>query len=281
MTVFLIIISIIVTIMVGVIIFDSNRFVIREYTIETDKTEKDVDILFLSDLHCKEFGKENSRLLKAVSDIEADICLMAGDMIDANPGKSTDPSVKVLSYINKKMPVICSFGNHEYRTKLYPDVYGSMYNDYCKQLQGEGLRLYDNEKTSMFGMDVYSLSIDRKYYKRFTTPVMPLSEITNKLGTPSEDTFSVLLAHNPDYFNEYTEWGADLILSGHVHGGIVRIPGIGGVLSPRVTFFPKYDGGIFSKGISRMIVSRGIGAHSIPLRMFNPAEIIIIHIKRS
>ena len=98
------------------------------------------------------------------------------------------------------------------------------------------------------------------------------------LGDIDESCFNILLAHNPQYFKEYAGWGADLTLSGHIHGGLVRLPFLGGVVSPMVTFFPKYDGGVFYENDKEMILSRGLGTHTIPIRMFNPGELNIIEI---
>ena len=86
------------------------------------------------------------------------------------------------------------------------------------------------------------------------------------------------MAHNPDYFEEYAAWGADLVLSGHVHGGMMRLPILGGVVSPAFKLFPKYDGGLFQQGKSTMILSRGLGMHTIPIRIFNPGELILLKI---
>jgi len=88
-----------------------------------------------------------------------------------------------------------------------------------------------------------------------------------------------LIAHDPDYFPKYADWGADLVLSGHVHGGMVRVPFWGkGVVSPNVRLFPKYDGGEFTIGKSRMLLSRGLGMHTIPIRLFNPGEILEVEL---
>ena len=79
------------------------------------------------------------------------------------------------------------------------------------------------------------------------------------------------------FFDAYAGWGADLTLSGHIHGGIVRIPGIGGVISTSYRLvFPKYDGGYYEQNQKKMIVSRGLGSHTIPVRLFNPAELVVI-----
>ena len=91
--------------------------------------------------------------------------------------------------------------------------------------------------------------------------------------------YNILLMHNPDYFPNAAQWGTDLVLSGHVHGGIVRIPGWKGVASPNIRFFPKYDGGKFEEGESVMILSRGLGVHTIPFRLFNPGELIVLDLE--
>ena len=91
--------------------------------------------------------------------------------------------------------------------------------------------------------------------------------------------FQILMAHNPEYFRTYRRWGADLVLSGHVHGGIVRLPFFGGVISPRVRLFPQYDGGHFTKENKDLIVSRGLGSHTIPFRLWNPGELVEIELK--
>ena len=98
------------------------------------------------------------------------------------------------------------------------------------------------------------------------------------LGPVREGEYGILLAHNPAYFEAYASWGADLTLSGHVHGGIMRLPWLGGVLSTSLTLFPKYDGGEFCRGERRMIVSRGLGSHTVPIRIFNPAELVVVEL---
>ncbi len=94
-----------------------------------------------------------------------------------------------------------------------------------------------------------------------------------------KDRFQILIAHNPQYFKEYAGWGADLTLSGHVHGGIVRLPLLGGVVSPSLALFPKYSGGRYQQAGRTMILSRGLGTHTINVRMFNPGEVSLIEIK--
>ena len=91
--------------------------------------------------------------------------------------------------------------------------------------------------------------------------------------------YEILLAHNPVYFDAYKKWGADLVLSGHLHGGIIRLPGIGGLITPQAIPFPKYSGEMTTEGEQTIIVSRGLGTHTINLRFLNEAEMIVIHLR--
>lgn len=99
------------------------------------------------------------------------------------------------------------------------------------------------------------------------------ADLENDLGRRRGCT--VLLAHNPLLLDSYAGWGADLVLCGHVHGGLVRLPFLGGVLSPERKFFPKYDKGLYEKDGTKMYVSGGIGKP----RLCNPPEISVIHLK--
>ena len=99
------------------------------------------------------------------------------------------------------------------------------------------------------------------------------------LGKPEKEAFQILIAHNPVHFQAYRRWGADLVLSGHLHGGLVRIPGIGGVISPQFRIFPKYCGELTREKDSWIAVSKGLGSHTINIRLFNPAEVVVLHLK--
>ena len=98
------------------------------------------------------------------------------------------------------------------------------------------------------------------------------------LGCVDPKPFSILLAHNPEYFKEYADWDPDLALSGHVHGGVVRLPFLGGVIAPSLRIFPHYDAGLFEEYGHKMILGRGLGMHTLPIRIFNPGELIRIEL---
>ena len=119
----------------------------------------------------------------------------------------------------------------------------------------------------------------RKYFKKFNDYVLETEEITEALGVCEEsDAFQILLAHNPVYFKQYAAWGADLTLSGHLHGGIIRLPLIGGVITPQAKLFPRYHAGKYQIGKKTLIVSRGLGTHTIPIRFNNKPELSVIHL---
>lgn len=267
--------------MAVVITMDVNRFVIRDYTIYSPKINKEVNIALLSDLHNKEYGKDNYKLIEAIRDMDPDMVLCAGDMLTAKPGLTTDMALQLFGYL-KDYPVFYGIGNHEYRMKIYRDTYLDMYDEYVTALKKLGVNVLENEsiEDEELGIRIQGIMIDREYYKRFGRRSMEpqyIREIVGKSEIDSNGLYNIMLAHNPDYFEAYAEAGGDLILSGHVHGGVVRLPLLGGVISPRLSIFPKYDGGLYNHGTHTMILSRGLGSHTIPVRMFNPGE--LVHIK--
>ncbi len=262
----------------SVTVLDCNRFVTVAYEIKSDKITKPCRMVLLSDLHNKSFGSGNSRLLRRIDELTPDEILVAGDMLTATAGHDYSPALGLMENLAKKYRVHYGMGNHEYRLGLYPDQYPAMYAGYMAGLKEAGIEPLINQRTYLpkWNMDVCGVEIDRRYYKHFRKMQMETEYLDNLLGKPKEDVFQVLIAHNPVYFETYAKWGADLVVSGHVHGGIMRLPVLGGVLSPSLTLFPKYDGGRFEHGRSTMILSRGLGSHTIPLRILNPGELGVI-----
>lgn len=259
-----------------IILYDSNRFVVRKTIVTDRRILRNRRAVFLTDLHNKCYGKENKKLLDAIREQKPDFVLIAGDMITAVPGKSMEPGLKLIKSLAEEFPVYYGNGNHEYRIKLYPQKYGTMGEELAKQLEQMEIKLLVNEHVDLAacGITVYGAEIDKEYYKRFKTPCMDEEYLNGILGHSRGDKYTVLLAHNPDYFSEYAKWGADLVLAGHVHGGVARVPFLNrGVIAPTLRPFPKYDGGIFREGDAMMILSRGLGMHTIPIRLFNPGEL--------
>lgn len=266
-------------VLVWVMLYDSNRFVVVRHQIKDKRIQQNIKAVVLADLHNKSFGRDNAQLLEAIDKEAPDVILVAGDILTAKPKEKMDVAVHLIEELAKKYPIYYGNGNHEHRLKLYGEVYGDMAQQYEEKLQAAGVYhlVNDHKAIADSGIVVYGSEIAKTYYKRFRVQPMADDYLESILGNPKEDSYNVLLAHNPDYFPMYAKWKADLVLSGHVHGGMVRVPIWGkGVVSPNVRLFPKYDGGVFTEADSTMILSRGLGMHTIPIRLFNPGELIVI-----
>ena len=288
------IILVLIASVIWISVFDSNRFTVSHYEFTDARIRKPVKVVFLSDLHCKMFGYGGTFLIEKIKEINPDLILMGGDMITAYPGHKEDNTVNFIKALYDLFPIVYAFGNHELRLKIYPEEYGDTWKRYTEKLGKFGLKITENGKWELegSGVDIISFSAERKYYKRFEKMTMEPAYIRETAGEADPSKFSILLAHNPEYFGAYSEYGADLTLSGHVHGGIMRIPfpAMGrnssgskivmrGVISPGLKLFPKYDSGRFDENGKSMIVSRGLGTHTIPVRIFNPGDLVVIDLK--
>lgn len=279
MDILITIIGIAAVALLWVMLYDSNRFVIRKYTAKDRRIQKPCRAVLVTDLHNKRYGKDNGALLEAIREQQPDFILIAGDVLTAKPGASLEPALQFLRALAGEYPIYYANGNHEHRLKLYPETYGDMAQRYGKALEEMGIYPLVNEHIDLqeYGITIYGSEIDKFFYKRFKVRRMEEDYLAGILGQASDDRFTVLLAHNPDYFPQYAAWGADLTLSGHIHGGVARVPVWGrGVVSPAWRLFPRYDGGIFKEGRSVMLLSRGLGIHTIPVRLFNPAELWVV-----
>ena len=136
-----------------------------------------------------------------------------------------------------------------------------------------------NETEAFDELAVTGLEIPLSCYKKGVDVPLPQDYLEETLPKQKKNAFQVLLAHNPRYAKEYADWGADLTLCGHNHGGLIRIPGVGSLISPQFQWFPKYDAGSFEFDGKKVIVSRGLGTHTFNIRIFNRAELVFVVIK--
>ena len=262
-----------------------KRFQITEYFVYSDyfaDNTEPVTAVLVSDLHNYSYGKHNRKLLNAIDMVDPNIVLCAGDMLVAKRGKSMITAIDFMTALALRYPVYYGNGNHEYRLRINPDEYGSMYEQYESALVKAGVHILVNDKAIVPAgntfLHVYGFELDRAYYRKFNQLELTRRQMVNKLGEIDERCFNILIAHNPVYGDTYAEWGADLTVSGHLHGGIIRIPGVGGVITPQAKLFPKYDGGLYEIGGKHLAVSRGLGGHTVNIRVFNPAELVVIHL---
>lgn len=256
--------------------YASTHFHKVYYTIESDKVQKETTFVVLADLHDQIYGENNIKLLEAIENEQPSGILIAGDMLTATKEreKTAEHLVRELA---KKYPVYYGLGNHEAKMKWKQEL-GELYEPYMKEIKDSKANILDNQFVQADGIRIYGLNIDEKYYKRFKQTPMEHDYIEKTLGKLDQTYFNILLAHNPMYFEAYERCKPDLVLSGHVHGGLVRLPFLGGVIAPNLHLFPKYDGGLFSKNGTKMIISRGLGIHSIEFRMWNTAELVVVNI---
>lgn len=274
--------AVIIVICIIIMIRDINRFVVKRYELESDKISKDICFVVVSDLHNKSFGKDNYKLINAIDNLNPDYVLITGDILTGNRLVSYKPALEFIRRLSRKHKVIYGLGNHERRSEEFLDHDSNRYETYISKVREAGATVLVNDRYFLedYNIYVYGIEIELKYYSKFRKKKMPSDYITSLLNTCDPDQYNIMLAHNPDYFEEYASWNPDLVLSGHVHGGIARLPLLGGVISPSYRLFPKYDGGLFKEKSSTMILSRGLGTHTLPVRFLNPGELPVVYIKK-
>ncbi len=258
---------------------EGRRLVTAAYRIRDPRIRKKIRFVFLSDLHEMQYGKGNRRLLQAIWVASPDAVLVGGDMVLSGCHAGAGRSRALLETLSGRYPVYYANGNHETRNFSYSRRSRRVELEYRQALRKAGVILLEDSGASFpeSNVSLYGLDIPYDYYHDWKKGLPP-GEVRRRLGPADRGRFTVLLSHNPDWFDDCADWGADLTLAGHLHGGVVRLPLVGGVLSTTGRLFPKYDGGMFCENGRRMIVSRGLGTHTIPFRPFNPAELVVIEL---
>lgn len=226
-------------------------------------------IAHISDLHNRNNNKELCKKLKKEN---PDIIAITGDLIDSN--RTDIPrALDFIDRIENTCPIYYIPGNHEGRCSKYPKLRESL-------TERDVIVLEDR-------CEIINSSIGRINICGFIDPEFYRFSNSNKTTTPfrldkikTSQRFKLLLAHRPDLFSFYEKKGFDLILSGHAHGGQIRLPFIGGLFSPNQGFFPKFTKGIYTKNESKMLISRGLGNSIFPIRFGNKPELVIINLSK-
>lgn len=261
-----------------------KRIDVTRYSVETEKitNSKGYKFIVLSDLHSNSYGIDLHYLNRIIDSEKPDAVLIAGDMVNRSRRDKPEDVLNYLKTLAKHYPVFYSLGNHEYEIMLDEERFGDRYFDMRDSLSEAGVNFLEDETVYLEkGDDCIALSglaIDSAFYKRKGAPAMGSGLVDMHIGSCNDQYYNILLAHNPDFFDNYARWGADMVMSGHVHGGIIRLLGLGGLISPKVTLFPKYDGGMYYNRDSIMLVSRGLGTHSINFRFNNNPEVLVVKI---
>lgn len=284
-------ILLIIVLAIAEMIREYHHFKVTRYSLHLNQMKSaagGVKIVFLSDLHNRIYDRNNDRLFDAVKREKPDLILIGGDMIVDKKSGPLRPATDFVRRLPELCPVYYANGNHEQRLKEMPEKYDISYIKYKEELERQGVIFLENcskdinIKGALFR--IYGLELPLNTYRKFVRTEVVQGDLTALLGKieekAEESCCHVLLAHNPTYADAYKSWGADLILCGHLHGGLVRLPLIGGVITPQAFLFPKYSGEMKTENGQTVIVSKGLGSHTINIRLFNMPEVVSVELIR-
>lgn len=263
--------------------YNNNHLSISKYGLELSG-DQPFRIVQLSDLHGKQFGKGNHRLYRAVEMLKPDLIAFTGDLIDDDLYNVPETVDFFCSLVNI-CPVVYIFGNHEHRAKVAGEI--------GDRLRKEGITVLDNQVcdmqirgnvVSILGLNE-GLGTDKKFYKERMRGNFVYEDNSRYFEEFSRhEGIKIVMSHFPETFDNpkgytYKNYDYDLQLSGHAHGGQFRLPVIGGVYSPGQGINPRFYQGLHGDR-PKMIVSRGLGNSSFPLRLFNCPEIVVIDMEK-
>ncbi|WP_406785660.1 metallophosphoesterase [Clostridium neuense] len=262
---------------------DNNLIEVLNYKIHSSKIPKEFNgfkILQISDLHSKSFGKENIDLINKVEAVEPNIIVITGDMVNNDFDYSS--FISIVNKLTVKYKIYYVIGNHEQNViARNPDEFNNM----LKEIKEKNVSIINNKNISISmgkqSINLYGMYTDLKYYRDFRNKAsrsinFSVKDMEELIGKCDKNAYNLLLTHNPVFFSTYSKWGADLTLTGHVHGGMVKLPLLGGIFSPEYTLFPKYYEGIYKEYDNFMNVNRGLGRGNFGIRLFNRPELSVI-----
>lgn len=244
-----------------------HRLQTTNYTFHSSKLPAGFEgykIAFLSDVHCKKFGSAQSTLLDAISATEPDIIVITGDLVDEDHTDLT-PVQDLLAGATLIAPVYYVSGNHEFEEGA-ENQYAAMESMFTTY----GVHDLDDDSVSLTKGDDSILLTGAKWRSRYVTQFLEPADTAK---------FNILLYHGSDFFEELAPFNYDLILAGHIHGGLIRLPFVGGLFTNTGELFPKYCSGSYTLANSTMISSRGLGDAFLP-RFYNRPELICITLSK-
>lgn len=243
---------------------------ISRYEVASQKLPESFDgfkIVQLSDLHGAEFGEDGMELVDKVGSLEPDMIALTGDFVTDEGDLAAVE--KLAARLVKLCPVYFVSGNHEFGSGLAIKVRNILERAGVKYLSNEYLTLNRGDDEILLGGVEDPLA-----YADMLSP----DELAQKMNDAAPDAFKILLGHRNYWMTEYPELPVDLIFCGHAHGGLIRIPGVGGLIGTDRRLFPDFDAGEYNNGRYTLIVSRGLG-NSVPIpRVFNRPEIVCVEL---
>ena len=275
----LIIIAILVLVCLISIWISYNWLTVSDFTVTSSKISEAFRMVLVSDLHDHQFGRKNEKLAEKIQEQSPDLIIIDGDMINGD-SENADTAVEVVRALKEIAPVYYSYGNHEY---AYMEA---GHTDLQDELEEAGAVVLNYQSIDL-EVNGNPIRLGGLYEYGFETGMQSKEENERALSYLEEyvdtDQYLIMCAHRPDSFypwNYADTWGIDLVLSGHLHGGQVIIPGIGGLYSQLEEFFPEYDYGQYKLGDSDMIITRGLSSDPKILPRFNnPPEIAVVDVE--
>ena len=272
------VVSVLIILAIGIWILWSNTALeVNEYEIVSERIPQGFDgfrIAQVSDLHNKDFGEGYGQLLTLLSEINPDIIVVTGDLIDSRQ-TDLDVALEFAWQAGKIARVYYVSGNHEARVPEYEDLKTGLVKAGVVILENQKVEITrEGESITLMGIDDPSFREDYLFGDSESVARQAIENLQNE-----SDGYTVLLSHRPELFDLYVETGMDLVFSGHAHGGQFRLPFVGGLVAPNQGFFPKYDAGQFNEENTTMIVSRGVGNSIIPIRFNNRPEIVLVTLR--
>ena len=272
------IVSVLVILCLGIwTLWGNIALEVNEYEIVSDRIPEafaGFRIAQVSDLHIKEFGEGYGQLLTLLSQINPDIIVVTGDLIDSRQ-TDLDIALEFAWQAGKIARVYYVSGNHEARIPEYEDLKIGLVKAGVVILENQKVQITrEGESITLMGIDDPSFQEDYLFGDSESVARQAIEDLKNE-----SDGYTVLLSHRPELFDLYTDTGMDLVFSGHAHGGQFRLPFVGGLVAPNQGFFPKYDAGQFNEENTTMIVSRGVGNSIIPIRFNNRPEIVLVTLR--
>ena len=247
---------------------------VKKYAIGTEKLEAGTSmrVVLLADLHSHVYGGDQSPLVSKILGQDPDIILLAGDIADDRV--SIEGALLLLEGIKDAAPVFYVSGNHEYWSG---DIRGIK-----EAVRGYGATVLEDEyrEIAIDGVPLIVAGIDDPEWARYEYKASrkPMDEAFE--GLAAKKQYKILVAHRPEMIESYKKYPFDLVVSGHAHGGQVRIPFLlNGLVAPNQGWFPKYAGGVYRHGDLIHVVSRGLSFNPRLPRIFNPPEIVVIDIE--
>ena len=275
--------------------FECNTYEICNYTIKNYKNSSKLRIIYFSDFHNKTFNNNTaSNLIKDIVKMSPNYIILGGDFINFSALNNLTKKVEFSNSItfltelckeyNLNNNILFAFGNHELRLKNAKNGLNKSYEYLIDTLKKLDIRILDNCTIELFnGITISGLSLYKGYYNNVLKNTKNFEHIdkmilNNYFSDLNYDNFNIILFHKPDYADDLISYGFDLVLSGHNHGGLIRLPVIGSLFSPDFKPFPKYDSGLYKINNKHLLVSSGLGEHFIRIRLNNIPKIYLIDI---